>query len=617
MNTDSNHMNNTSEKKDSKFSAALSLYKANEYDQAINLLDQIIKSDPHYIDAYVLKGVIHQTKRDLVAAEKSFRGALQINPNYTTALQAFGLFLVSQKRYREAIPYLEKHLEKIPDDQTILDGIIKAFEELDNRKDDILNVLKQAWLHSKIPEIGLRYALNLTKNIEKENAYHIYDQVLEISKTPKSLTDYALSCYFFFDFDKAIKLLKEAIAMDSSYERAWRLLAECYLEKKQPLKALESVEKAISIDPNEYRNWRIKADISIQSNDFERALSYAEKGIQLMSQDPNILNSISNSEKNPFFQKIFILNRLGKVEEALEFAGIARNIAPHNQHFYLYPIQILMDMGRSNAALAFLENSKEFVSDEWYEVTRYYLLHKLGQVTKANKCLKTFVGTSRKEKFDNIANLGKWIYSRSDRQIAITIYRQLLSLDPGNPEIKNVLGTMLVGEGNFDEAESLFLDIEKEFESQIQSYISKYNLAYLYTLQNKKGLGEAIELLDEIFRSEYEDEKTTLLVPFWFQGKVYSDPVQFPGREVLLGQAANACGVTCNLALGDLDVANLYLKDMVTGEYKDTLPLICLGTVEAEFHNIEKAKEVLNYAIKFSKNMNEKDVLQDWLKKLD
>lgn len=610
---DGNHMNESLEKKDSKFSAALSLYKANEYDQAISLLNQIIKSDPDYIDAYVLKGVIHQTNKDLVVAEKSFRDALQIAPNYTIALQAFGLFLVSQKRYREAIPYLEKHLEINPDDQMSLDGIIKAFTALPDRKNDILNLLKQVWVHSKSPEIGLRYALKLTKNFEKENAYHIYKQVLEISKKPKSLTDYALSCYFFFDYDEAINLLKKAITMDSSYERAWRVLTECYIETEQPLKALESVEKAISLDPKDYQKWRMKADVFIQTKDFHRALKYAEKGIELMSQESHILNSISKTEKGPFFQKIFILNMLGKVEEALEFADFARNIAPQNQHFYLYPIQMLIDMGRPDEALDLLENSKGIESEEWYDSIRYYLLHKSGQYRKSSDYLKKSVGIEKKEKIGDIADLGKNIYSKGDRQDAISIYRQLLSIDRENPQIKNDLGCMLLGVGVFDEAESLFRDVENKFVSQFQSFISKYNLAYLYTLQSNKGLGEAIELLDEIFRCEFEDEKATLLVPFWFQGKVYSDPAQFPGRNVFLGQAANACGLTCNLALGDLESGNLYIKDMVKGEYHDPLPLISLGTFEAECNNIEKVKEYWHYAIDLSQNTNEKNILKKWL----
>ena len=396
-------MNNLEKKIESLFSAALSLQGAGEGKKAIDLLDEIIQKKPDFVDAYVLKGAILQDEEDFIEAESSYRIALELERNQPEALQGFGLFLVSQERYEESITYLKKHLEMSPEDETSLNGLIKAFSNLPNREDDILETLRQAWAKSQNIDIGLKYGFYLSViNNEKDKAYEVFKDVLDLSKTITTLTEFAYSCWYFDDYDMAIDLLKEAISIDSSSIVAWRLLANCYYQKDDYSKALETVEEAIALDSNDYRNWRLKTDIFIKNKEYEKALISAEKGIKLIEKNSEILESLKDTLVNPFFQKIFILLKQEEISKALETVTEAKNLIPKNIHFYLYPAQKLTELGLTNKALELLDSNEDPELEKYFEPYRYLLLHRLNRIEEAKRFIEPIIN-STPEKSDFLA----------------------------------------------------------------------------------------------------------------------------------------------------------------------------------------------------------------------
>ncbi len=92
-------------------------------------------------------------------------------------------------------------------------------------------------------------------------------------------------------------------------------------------------------------------------------------------------------------------------------------------------------------------------------------------------------------------------------------------------------------------------------------------------------------------------------MPSFFQGETHIDPAQFPGRGLKLREAALGCTLASSLALDDLDKAGKIYKDLLSGEYKDTMPLVCLGSLEAAQQNYDGAKDAWNRAITLSKKL--------------
>jgi len=76
--------------------------------------------------AHAQQGTVHWRSGDLVAAEASFNTALELNPNDSGSLQAYGNYLRTTNRPGEAIPILEKALVADPLSLLILFELGKA-----------------------------------------------------------------------------------------------------------------------------------------------------------------------------------------------------------------------------------------------------------------------------------------------------------------------------------------------------------------------------------------------------------------------------------------------------------------------------------------------------------
>jgi len=604
------------EKTESLFLAALALQKAGENKKALELLEEIIDANPDFVDSYVLKGAILQEEEDYDEAESAFRKALEIQPEHSEALQGLGLFLVSQERYEEALPYLRKHLEKIPDDSSSLDGILNAYLELPNHRREVLDVLRHAWSYSQNTEIGLRYGRYLTfLGKDKEKVYEVFKEILEVAKTPKILSDFAFSCWFFDDYERAIDLLEESIDLNPSFTDALRLLADCYYMTGDLSKALENIEKAIALEPKDYRSWRLKTDIFIEKKEYDKALASAEKGIENLPKDEEELKSLSVSLSNPLFQKIKILFSTNRIDEGLKFAGVARELIPGNRHFYLYPAQKLSELGRPQEALDLLDSTDKPRLQRLFEPYRYHLLHQMGRAEEAWEYILPKLQDSPDEKIDILAQVGVNFYSDGNRSSARAIYEQLLTFKPDNPRLMNNYGYILMGEGKIDEAESLFIRVIQEDHSDVNPLISKCNLAYIYSLKGE--FVNVSDLIDQILSSNFASSGATLRVPFWFDGEIHPDPAKFPGREITLEMAALGCGVAAALAQGNIEKADELNDALLVKEFEDPMPLICEGCVQSAKGNQEEAVDAFTEAIKMSENEEEKSILQNWVEKLE
>ena len=72
-------------------------------DRARAPLETALKIDPKSADALVLMAVVYQREGDTALAEDSYKTALRYHPSHPQALNNYGTFLYSQKRYEEAI----------------------------------------------------------------------------------------------------------------------------------------------------------------------------------------------------------------------------------------------------------------------------------------------------------------------------------------------------------------------------------------------------------------------------------------------------------------------------------------------------------------------------------
>ncbi len=99
------------------------LYQLGDYDQAYTYANKAIASDPTLPEGYVLRSLIERRQgkgNNFATAINSLDQALVISPDYAPALMEKARLLIEQKKYKEALPLLDKAVAAEPENAEVL-----------------------------------------------------------------------------------------------------------------------------------------------------------------------------------------------------------------------------------------------------------------------------------------------------------------------------------------------------------------------------------------------------------------------------------------------------------------------------------------------------------------
>ena len=120
-----------SSSKDAKefFNRGNLFYNLNKFEEAEKEYREAIKINPDYADAHNNLGALLQNLKRYEETEKEFREAIKINPNYANAHYILGFLLEELKRYEEAAIFLKKALQINPEFKSELCEIIEGLDK--------------------------------------------------------------------------------------------------------------------------------------------------------------------------------------------------------------------------------------------------------------------------------------------------------------------------------------------------------------------------------------------------------------------------------------------------------------------------------------------------------
>ena len=98
----------------SLFEKAEEAVNKKKYDQAINLLKQIVATDKQDFQAWTLLGTVYFVRQDNSNAEQAYVSALAARPTFGLALIDLGRLRSAQKRYEDALEPLTRAVELQP-----------------------------------------------------------------------------------------------------------------------------------------------------------------------------------------------------------------------------------------------------------------------------------------------------------------------------------------------------------------------------------------------------------------------------------------------------------------------------------------------------------------------
>ena len=176
-----------SSSKDAKefFNRGNLFYNLNKFEEAEKEYREAIKINPDYADAHNNLGALLQNLKRYEEAEKEYREAIKINPNDILAHQNISELYFVIKDYKKSLEYAEKSLEiskeikyKIISKFLILINLIALERKCEKEKKEFLNFIREnkgyqlTWkfetIKERIKEMKFeREILELTEEIEK------------------------------------------------------------------------------------------------------------------------------------------------------------------------------------------------------------------------------------------------------------------------------------------------------------------------------------------------------------------------------------------------------------------------------------------------------------------
>lgn len=229
------------------FKTAQKLYKEQQVDEAINELNQAISLDENFIDAYVLRGEIFESKKDYEKAVSDYEKAADVDKTVIDNLFNAGRLNYMVKDYTDAAKYLKE--------ASILDG--KNFPVLQYKA---LTHIKLKEFHDAVLAI--------------DNAININDTYL--CHYIKAVANDSLNNY-----QEAIADYNKVIEMNAGYSKAHFAISLTYVNAGDHNNALIMANKGVEKFGSESRAFDVRSQVYHARNDLANAINDLSKVIAM------------------------------------------------------------------------------------------------------------------------------------------------------------------------------------------------------------------------------------------------------------------------------------------------------------------------------------------------
>lgn len=188
---------------------------ARQYKQALDYADAVLKRDVYSAEAYFLKGMIFEDKRDTAKAISSYVTAIEQENDYYEAYMQVGI--------------LSGHTDKVLG------------------KEYIKNALR---VKPKSVEAMYAYGMLCQENGDYNDAIETYHKILEIEefREPHFNLGFIHQEYLKV-YDVAIEHYTNAINLEPKYIDAYYNRALCYEQLDEPKKAVDDLKVALKLNP--------------------------------------------------------------------------------------------------------------------------------------------------------------------------------------------------------------------------------------------------------------------------------------------------------------------------------------------------------------------------------
>ncbi len=188
-----------------------------DFDRSFQYINEALKIDKKYRDAYILKGTNYLQLGNVKLAKSSYETATQQDPEFFQAYIALGDLYASEEN-EIALQYYTTAAQLQPNDIGVLYKRAYAYQTF-GRYDDAANIYREMFQKDET------FAMSL---FQQGYIKHIHLN----------------------EIDSAMIYYNQALVIEPKFVEAWHNLGMCYEAKNNRAKALQSYSRALKLNPN-------------------------------------------------------------------------------------------------------------------------------------------------------------------------------------------------------------------------------------------------------------------------------------------------------------------------------------------------------------------------------
>ena len=428
--------------------------------QAIAQYKDITSRDPKDLESWLALGRLYRVSGDSVESEKSYKRAMEINPNSEEALTGLAVVYSDIGDTKKAIEMLRVVTERDPSPRT-LEALAQSYDQVRDYK-SAAEVLKKA---IELSPDNARLKRELAQN-------------LLLSE----------------QFDEALKLYNELAVEDPKDSQHQLRIAEIHRQKRDYAKARAALDKAKELDSD-------NLDVRYEEVNLLADQGKTDEAVKILKGmlDEMVKKSYSASEKS---NRLMLLERLStlyrgqkKYTDAMDVLGQMADLDPQNNGVKLAHASLLADMGKVDQGVAELKalRSDDRAKNRELDLATAQLYEKGKRFAEMAQALDAAdkLSETPQEKLNVHFMRGAMFERQKKYDLAEAEFRKVLAIEPENAGALNYLGYMFAEAGiKLDEAAKL-VGRALELDPNNGAYLD--SLGWVYYRQNR--LPEAENLL--------------------------------------------------------------------------------------------------------------------------
>ena len=339
-----------------------------QYPEAIELLNAVIKVHPQMHDPYFLRAIAKYNLGDYKGAENDLNKAIDIKPNFPDALMYRGISRERMLNFSEAIKDFNRALELDPfhDDVIVSKAFTKTIQE-DYR--EAIELCNEALKINKQNERAyLCRAWCKYKIFDLEGAVADYTKAIKLNKfNAETFTKRGMVRAFQLKYNEALEDLNHALEMDSLNLHTLYQLAYVHQELEQIDTALFYYSEMIWVDPETAVAYFERADILAERGETDQAI-----------EDYTMVIVLTGGHLLSYFNRGILYFEQGRFSAAVEDLTKAIEIYPDLAEAYYNRALAYSRMGMDGQATKDVERAKSIKSE-------LYALDESGQRSERQK----------------------------------------------------------------------------------------------------------------------------------------------------------------------------------------------------------------------------------------